>query len=181
MARKILEANPDRHVDIGSRIDGFISHLLVFRDVEVVDVRELDSHLPELKFTQDDATLLESFPSDSLTSLSSLHAIEHFGLGRYGDAIDPIGHLKFMKSLIRVLAPGGKLYLGVPIGKERVEFNAHRIIAPETILREFGELTLRDFAAIGDDGLLYEDVQPSDFKEADFSCGLFVFEKPSVT
>jgi hypothetical protein len=26
-------------------------------------------------------------------SISSLHAIEHFGLGRYGDTIDVNGHL----------------------------------------------------------------------------------------
>src|SRR6516165_5825430 len=42
-ARKIFTAAPRHHVDIGSRIDGFVAHLLAFRDVEVVDIRPLSS------------------------------------------------------------------------------------------------------------------------------------------
>ena len=62
---------------------------------------------------------------DSVESLSYLHTMEHIGLGRYGDPIDPLGYLKGMNELQRVLKPGGKLYLSVLIGQERVEFNAY--------------------------------------------------------
>ena len=49
-ARKILERRPTLHTDVGSRIDGFIGHLLVFCDVEVIDVRPLDLVDPRLRF-----------------------------------------------------------------------------------------------------------------------------------
>ena len=121
-ARKILAARPARHVDVGSRIDGFVAHCLVFMDVEVVDIRPLPSPPRGLSFIEADATEMKGFANDSIPSLSSLNAAEHFGLGRYGDAIDPEGHVKFMKSLQRVLAPGGTLYFSVPVSdRERVE------------------------------------------------------------
>jgi hypothetical protein len=89
-AQKIYRRQPTRHVDIGSSISGFISHLLVFVDrVEVIDIRPLTSTVANLAFVQDDATLLSGFQDNSIASLSSLHAGEHFGLGRYGDPIDP--------------------------------------------------------------------------------------------
>ena len=62
---------------------------------------------------------------DSVESLSYLYTMEHIGLGRYGDPIDPLGYLKGMNELQRVLKPGGKLYFSVLIGQERVEFNAY--------------------------------------------------------
>src|SRR5688572_7828616 len=37
-ARLIYEARPTRHVDIGSRIDGFVAHVLTFMPVEVIDI-----------------------------------------------------------------------------------------------------------------------------------------------
>src|SRR5206468_2089715 len=35
-ARRIFDHRPDRHVDIGSRIDGFVAHVLTFMPVEVI-------------------------------------------------------------------------------------------------------------------------------------------------
>lgn len=61
--------------------------------------------------------------------------MEHFGLGRYGDTIDPDAHIKALKAFQRVLKPGGKLYLSVPVGKtNKICFNAHRIYRPQTII-----------------------------------------------
>ena len=43
-ARKIYLVKPSKHVDIGSSVMGFVSHLLVFMDkVEVIDIRSLES------------------------------------------------------------------------------------------------------------------------------------------
>src|SRR4051794_32503516 len=42
-ARKIYEKRPMKHVDIGSRIDGFIAHLLVFMPVTLVDIRPVNT------------------------------------------------------------------------------------------------------------------------------------------
>lgn len=176
-AKKIFAARPSQHIDIGSRFDGFIAHLLIFMPVKVIDIRPLSSDLPGLTFIQDDATLLANFESDSVESLSSLHAIEHFGLGRYGDEIDPDGCFKAMSSLARVLKPGGRLYFSVPIGRERVEFNAHRVFAPETILQAFSQLQLMSFAGVDDAGNFQAEARPEEYREARMACGLFEFTK----
>jgi hypothetical protein len=179
-ARKIFQRHPVSHMDIGSRVDGFVAHVLVFMPVTIVDIRPLESTVCGLTFLQDDATGLDRLHSDSIESLSSLHVAEHFGLGRYSDPIDPDACFKFMSSLQRVLAPGGRLYFSVPVGRERVEFNAHRIFAPQTIIDTFCALTLTSFSFVGDDGNLYEDVDPLGIPESDMACGLFEFIKPEV-
>jgi SAM-dependent methyltransferase len=176
-ARKIYRRRPASHVDIGSRIDGFIAHLLPFMVVAVIDIRPLDSHVEGLRFVQDDATELRSFPDGSIDSLSSLHAAEHFGLGRYGDPIDPLGHVKFMAALGRVLAPGGRLYFSVPVGEERLQFNAHRILSPHSVLNGFHELRLVDFAYVDDKGDLRLGGKPEDCERLNNGCGLFEFTK----
>ena len=107
--------------------------------------------------------------------------VEHFGLGRYGDPVDPFAAQKAMAALARVLRPGGSLYFAVPIGRERVMFNAHRVFAPSTILDAFCGLTLVSFAAVDDTGHLKLAEGPRAYWKADYSCGLFEFRKPHCT
>jgi SAM-dependent methyltransferase len=175
-ARKIFLNNPEEHWDIGSRIDGFIAHLLTFRSVNVIDIRDLQSQIQGLKFHQGDVTKL-GLPDSSVNSLSCLHAMEHVGLGRYGDPINPIGYSQGIAELQRVLAPGGKLYFSVPIGQERIEFNAQRVFNPKTVLEAFSELKLVEFAAVNESGDLVDPAQWQDFCESRRACGLFLFEK----
>jgi hypothetical protein len=52
--------------------------------------------------------------------------LEHVGLGRYGDSIDPEGTIKAVREIARVVAPGGTVVYSVPVGRELIEFNAHR-------------------------------------------------------
>lgn len=140
VARWVYENQPVRHVDIGSRIDGFVGHLAVFREVEVIDIRPLPHPIHNIHFHQLD--LMREIPLEwigSTDSLSCLHTIEHFGLGRYGDKLDPEGHTKGLEQLKRMVAPGGRLYLSTPVGRERVEFNAHRIFSAATVLSWFLE------------------------------------------
>jgi SAM-dependent methyltransferase len=177
VARKIFVNNPVEHWDIGSRIDGFITHLLTFRDVNVIDVRPLESNTSGLTFYQGDITNL-AFPDRSIKSLSCLHTVEHIGLGRYGDPVDPFGCFKGMKELQRVLAPDGTLYFSVPIGREYVAFNAHRIFDPFTIIDFFTELKLVNFVAINGDGDFVEKTRPEDFQNVSYACGIFIFHKP---
>jgi uncharacterized protein DUF268 len=125
-ARRIHAARPSRHVDVGSRIDGFVAHVLTFMPITVVDIRHLVSDIEGLTFVQGDVCRLD-FASDSIPSVSSLHAMEHVGLGRYGDPIDPDGWVIALRELARVVARGGRLYLGLPIGRERLVFNSERI------------------------------------------------------
>jgi hypothetical protein len=176
-ARKIFARRPATHIDIGSRIDGFIAHLLPFMAVTVIDLRPMESKISGLNFIQDDATHLCNCSDNSVDSLSSLHAAEHFGLGRYSDPIDPDACFRFMSSLQRVLSPGGRLYFSVPIGRERVDFNAHRVFATSTILSSFSGLSLVSFSCIDDDGDLHEDLLPTGLPQTEYGCGLFEFTK----
>lgn len=178
VARRIYENNPPRHVDVGSRIDGFVAHLLVFREVEVVDIRPLSAKVPGLVFRQGDATSMSPYQDGELPSVSCLHAAEHFGLGRYGDSLDPRGHEKLIRSLVRVTAPGGRIYFSVPIsGRERVEFNAHRVFAPETIVRLFEGCALIDFALVDDGGDLATGATFDQARRQRYGCGIFTFQR----
>jgi SAM-dependent methyltransferase len=176
-ARLIYRRSPARHVDVGSRIDGFIAHLLTFMRVTVVDIRQLRSTVPGLDFIRSDATDLREFLDDSIESLSSLHAVEHFGLGRYGDPVDPQAPFKVMAAFVRVLAPGGFLYFSVPVGRERLVFNAHRIFAPSTITSALDGLKLLSFSAVSDRGELLENIDPGAALTFEYGCGLFEFTK----
>ena len=68
------------------------------------------------------AGTLESF--DGIVSHSSL---EHSGLGRYGDALNPWGDILAVARAWCVTKPGGFMYLGVPTGNDVVYSNWHRI------------------------------------------------------
>jgi hypothetical protein len=178
-ARRIFSRRPEMHVDVASRIDGFVAHVLSFMPVTVVDVRPLASVVRGLTFIQSDATSLGAFGDRTLDSVSSLHAVEHFGLGRYGDAINPNAPFVAMRALARVLRPEGRLYFAVPIGIERLEFNAHRIFSPETVIEVFEShnLCLTSFHVVDDKGCYHEDVQPKDFRSAKYACGMFEFTR----
>lgn len=177
VAQQIYAAKPGIHLDVGSRIDGFVAHLLTFMPVTVVDIRPLQSEIPGLTFHQADGTSLNMTYPSGVPSVSSLHAVEHFGLGRYGDPVDPSGWKKGARTLLSLLAKEGTLYFSVPIGRERLEFNAQRVFAPKTILTEFQELKLERFAAVDDSGNFHVDTSPSEFSNSNYACGIFVFRK----
>lgn len=154
VARWIYESNPQRHVDVGSRLDGFIGHLATFREVEVLDIRPQPLRIPNVTFHQLD--LMQRLTDNWIEctdSLSCLHTIEHFGLGRYGDALDAEGHLKGLAQLMRMVKPGGIFYLSTLVGRERIEFNAHRVFSPQTMLSWFAESWEIQRSAIIDDQL----------------------------
>lgn len=96
------------HYDIGSCIDGFIAQLLsAGTKVTMLDIRPLSIKIPGLDFIHTDATMLGEITDGSIESITSLHAIEHFGLGRYGDHIDPNAWEKALKSIQRKIKGGG--------------------------------------------------------------------------
>jgi SAM-dependent methyltransferase len=177
VASWIHALKPERHVDVGSRIDGFIGNVSSFRSVEVIDIRPQPSPIRNVIFHQID--LMAELPAswiDCTDSLSCLHTIEHFGLGRYGDDIDPDGHLKGLDQLKKMVKPGGRLYLSTPIGPQRVEFNAHRVTAASTLVDWFSDgWEIERMAVIDDNDQLHE---PIDWKVqelgAHFGCHLGV-------
>lgn len=177
VARWILESQPRRHVDVGSRLDGFVGNLSVFRKVEVIDIRPHPGSIRNIAFHRMDLTAeLPETWIESTDSLSCLHTIEHLGLGRYGDAIDPMGHLAGLAQLKRMVEPEGVLYLSTPIGPQRIEFNAHRVFAASTLIGWFEDgWKIENFAMIDDRNNLHEDVDwQSDEAESNFGCNLGV-------
>lgn len=182
-ATLILEEKPDNHYDIGSRIDGFIAHLSCNNQkVTLIDIRSLDVEIPNVEFHQDDATMLKNIKSNSISSMSALCSLEHFGLGRYGDPVDPDACFKCFKAIQRVMKKGGKLYLSVPIGKEHLEFDAHRVFYANTIVENFDEMKLIEFSVIDEKckGISRNmDIHSFDnyTKKGGSIFGLFVFEK----
>jgi len=106
-----------------------------------------------------------------------LHVIEHIGLGRYGDPIDPNGSIKACKELQRVLKPNGTLYISLPIGKPRICFNAHRVHDPREVIEYFNKLDLVEFSVVDDAGDFVEKVSPNNYAEQSYACGMYVFKK----
>jgi SAM-dependent methyltransferase len=177
-ARKVRDIAPAKHVDIASSLyfPGIVS---AFIPVDFYDYRPAPLHLSGLTTKHADLTALH-FESNSIPSLSCLHTIEHIGLGRYGDPIDPEGDVKACQELARVLAPGGSLLFVTPVGKEAViQFNAHRIYTYELVLKLFPDLELKEFSFVpefGTDGI-HENADPAELQNETYACGCFVFTK----
>jgi SAM-dependent methyltransferase len=172
VASKIFSNNPRYHIDVGSRVDGFVAHVASFRELAVIDIRQPASQVRNITFLQ--ADLMKDLPIhfvESCDSLSCLHALEHFGLGRYGDPVCWDGYRIGFINLISLLKPGGKLYLSVPIGRLRIEFNAHRIFSITHLLNMFvNQLKVETFSFVDDDGDLHEDV-PLNAEIINNNCG----------
>ena len=184
VARKIHANNPARHIDVGSRVDGFVAHVAAFRSIEVIDIRPSLAHITNVSFLQADfMSTIQDDLVECCDSLSCLHALEHFGLGRYGDTIDSDGYLHGLNNLYRALKPGGKFYFSVPIGPQRIEFNAHRVFAVNHLLALFeGKYVVDQFSYVDDLGDLHENAPlttqgaHSNF-DCNYGCGIFEMTK----
>jgi len=177
LARLMAKDKPEIHVDVGSSVM-MISVLSAMVRTIFVDYRPLQVNLSGLDSVGANITSLP-FQDDSIGSLSCQHVIEHIGLGRYGDPIDPEGSVKAAKELERVLRPCGKLYLTLPVGRERVCFNAHRVHAPDTVVDFFNHMKLLEFSYVNDNGDFFQSGQLSDVATCEYACGMYIFEKIS--
>lgn len=180
-AKLIYKNRAKDHFDIGSRIDGFIAHLLAMDiNVTLIDIREFPSKVENLRTIVDDATTLRQIEDESISSMSALCSLEHFGLGRYGDPIDPEACFKCFRNIQKKISGGGHLYLSVPIGREHVEFNAHRVFYADTIIKEFGEMKLLEFSCVAEGSIEYNvDIHKydTDPHNGEYRYGLFHFIK----
>jgi len=183
VASFIYKNNPQRHVDIASRIDGFVAHVATFRKIEVMDVRDLEnSGHSNITFIKADLMNKNNVQSNITDSISCLHAIEHFGLGRYGDPIDPQGHIKGFNNILRMLKPGGLFYISFPIANDNeVYFNAHRAFSPKDIFswpEDKGGITVERFDYVDDAGNLHQDINiESENINVVFGCGIYTIKK----
>ena len=183
VASFIHDKNPIRHIDIGSRVDGFVAHVAAFRKIEVLDIRPLNQIGHEnIQFLQADLMDPDLVVTKQTDSLSCLHAIEHFGLGRYGDQIDPLGHLRGFKNMLSMVKVSGIFYISFPISKRNeVYFNAHRFFHPHDILSwdvAPMEFKVIRFDYVDDIGNLHKNIDlRSDLIDVRDGCGIYSLER----
>ncbi|NNU44152.1 DUF268 domain-containing protein [Ramlibacter sp. B156] len=179
-ARVLARLGPRRHTDISSSL-AFCSMVSAFMPVDFYDYRPAPLQLAGLNSLQADLLALP-FEDGSLESVSCMHVLEHVGLGRYGDPIDPEGDLKAIRELRRVLAPGGSLLVVVPVGQPRVQFNAHRVYRHRDFLSWFDGLELVEFALIPDgeapNGPIYHAPEHLVDQQV-YGCGCYWFRAPA--
>ena len=174
--RIVRQLNPPVHVDISSIIS-FSTMLSAFIPVEFYDFRPADITLTGLQSKKGDLLSLP-FKTNSVVSISCMHTVEHVGLGRYGDPLDPNGDLKAIAELKRVIAVDGSLLFVVPIGKTKMCFNAHRIYSYKQIREYFSELELIEFSLISEKtGAIIKDATEKQADQEDYGCGCFWFKK----
>ena len=174
-ARIVQNISPVKHIDISSTLH-FCSILSAFIPTEFYDYRPAALNLDNLKSLHADLTALH-FENDSIDSISCMHTLEHIGLGRYGDPIDPDGDIKAINELKRVCAVNGNLLLVVPVGKKKLMFNAHRIYDPEEFSGYLSGCDLQNFSLVTDEN---EFIANASFELAAaqrYGCGCYWFKK----
>jgi SAM-dependent methyltransferase len=183
VSNRIYEDQPIRHIDIGSRVDGFVAHVASFRPIEVFDIRPSNSQVKNIQFVQADLMVFDSKLEACTDSLSCLHTIEHFGLGRYNDPIDIDGHIKGLDNMYRLLKPGGRFYFSTQIGPQRIDFNSHRIFSIGYLLDYFkGRYEIERFSYIDDKDQFFADTRLTEElirtnAGCKMGCGIFVLKK----
>jgi len=175
LSRQLRATGVAGHVDVGSSVM-MVSVLCAHVPITFVDYRPLRASLPGLVSVAGSILRLP-FADNSVASISSLHVIEHIGLGRYGDPLDPEGSAKAARELARVLAPGGRLYVSVPTGRERVCFNAHRVFTPPALKELFAGLQCSEFALVDDAGQFHAAGDEVRAAGLEYGCGMYVFIK----
>ena len=177
-SRKLKDLQPNLHIDISSSLY-FSAIISAFIKVDFYDYRPAELNLKGLSSNHADLLSLP-FSDNSVISLSCMHVVEHIGLGRYGEPINPQADLMAISELKRVLSIGGSLLFVVPIGKPKIQFNAHRIYSFDQIIEYFSELKLKEFSLIPqyerDGGIIYNAEKKLADKEK-YACGCFWFIK----
>ncbi|HRI35786.1 MAG TPA: DUF268 domain-containing protein [bacterium] len=175
-ARKVFDAAPERHVDVGSSV---VMLGIIAQGVPTVfvDIRDLPMVVPGLTYVEGSILSLP-FEDASIESLSSICVIEHIGLGRYGDPIDSDGSEKALAELARVLSDDGDLYITVPVDDtDRIYFNAHRAFTPTRLADLFTENRLQSVESL----YLYDtDLGAMWLPERGFGTGFYHLRKTSI-
>ncbi len=174
-ARILAQTRPTLHIDISSALS-FSAIASAFVPVDFYDYRPANLQLENLASKRADLLHLP-FDDNSIESLSCMHVVEHIGLGRYGDPLDPEGDLKAIAELKRVVKPGGNLLFVTPVGRPRIQFNAHRVYGYEQIMEYFAGFSLWQFALVDDQNQFTLDAQPEISRQQNYGCGCWWFVK----
>lgn len=173
--RILSQDAPLFHVDISSNV-AFIAQLCANCPVFQLEYRPPKLDLANHHCISGDIFNLP-FADNSIHSLSCLHVIEHIGLGRYGDPVSNNGWLKGLMELNRIIAPGGNLYMSVPVGKPTVYFNGNYVFKASDIIDSVKNLTLVEFSYVDDHKKFVVHGHIMDTIDMEYSLGLFHFRK----
>lgn len=177
-SRVLQETKPISHTDISSSLY-FAALNSAWLPIHFYDYRPADIKLNNLISGSADLHNLP-FKDKSIMSLSCMHTIEHIGLGRYGEPINPEGDKIAINELKRVLAPKGNLLIVVPVGIPLIAFNAHRIYSYSDVINLCidTEFYLHEFALIQEKtGPLIRNADPDLVKKESYACGCFWFKR----
>jgi hypothetical protein len=101
----------------------------------------------------------------------------HHRLGRYGDPIDPDADIKAINELKRVCAKNGHLLIVLPVGKKKIQFNAHRIYDPFDIIGYLEGFKLKRFSLVTDSAVFMDNADMKMAVQQNYGCGCFWFIK----
>jgi SAM-dependent methyltransferase len=134
-AKQVFRERPEWLVDVGSTVL-LVGILSQFVKAHYIDIRPLDTHLENLKPVA--SSILDLPYSDNeVPCLTTMCVLEHVGLGRYGDPLNPNGTVEAAQEIARVIRPGGVVVFSVPVGRSVLEFNANRRFTWEQSLALF--------------------------------------------
>ena len=173
--KRIGSTNVEVHYDFSSSIP-FVANLSALKQVCYHEYNPPALSLPNIKVLSADLLRL-NYKDASLDSISCFHVLEHIGLGRYGDALDPDGYLIAINELKRVCSIGGRIYITVPVGKDSIYVNAHRVFDANKFTRNFTGFSLVEFSCVLDGGELLENVGENIVECEKYALGMFCFEK----
>lgn len=144
-----------------------------------VDIRPMQDNIPNVVFLQADLMRAGGLQLGPVDSVSCLHALEHFGLGRYGDPICYDGYFIGFKNITNLLDTGGRFYFSVPMGEQRIEFHAHRVFSLKFLLEMITPFfDIRTFSYVDDSNSFHKEVKlTQELIEANcgchFGCAIF--------
>jgi hypothetical protein len=157
--RKLKAINPKKVVDIASPL--YIScYMSAYFPFEYCEWRPIQFSLDNLTIREHVDIRALPHPTESEECAMCLHTIEHIGLGRYGDPLDPLGDKHAADELQRIIKPGGKILIAVPLntnGRETVtHFNAHREYYVPDVIALFDKCSIDHLDILGGASLIYD-------------------------
>lgn len=99
------------------------------RKVTTLEYGEIISNHPKIE-TETPSTMRKKYIDGNLDFFDVVvtqSSVEHSGLGRYGDALNPWGDILAIARAWCVTKKEGQLWIGVPTGLDRIFYNWHRI------------------------------------------------------